>query len=382
MKQMQLLLVEDNDLPIERVRTSLDAWNERNEEAKGRIELIVARTEKEANYNLNKYRIDCAMVDIRIPQDTGKENAKYGNQLINTVLSERGIPIAVMSGNMADLAKEIVEQKHITRFEKGDAGIFDKAIEWFGDHWVMMQLLRKSRHEVEKSSAEIFSRRLWPNWSEIPSALSEEEVVGIITRQYAAHLVELLGLESPDSVPWHPFEAYVNPSMNENRAHTGDVFYLDDQYWVVLSPQCDMATQKIRTVALANCSTKNEEWDDALNHLTNKDASKSKCDKAKKLLGKYVNQNVAPNSHFLPPMAGSTNALMVDFGHLYTIPIEDLNDQLEHRVVSVSTPFLANLTQRFGAYISRAGQPNIKAAYFTTGGGGAAEVSANKEATS
>jgi hypothetical protein len=55
---------------------------------------------------------------------------------------------------------------------------------------------------------------------------------------------------------------------------------------------------------------------------------------------------------------------MVDFKKLMTLSLEDLQKQLPQRKASVATPFLANLTRRFGAYISRVGQPDIDVSHF------------------
>jgi hypothetical protein len=57
--------------------------------------------------------------------------------------------------------------------------------------------------------------------------------------------------------------------------------------------------------------------------------------------------------------------MMVNFKRLMTRPLVELTGLLEKdRIASVAPPFLANLTQRFGNYMSRFGQPNIDIRHF------------------
>ncbi len=66
----------------------------------------------------------------------------------------------------------------------------------------------------------------------------------------------------------------------------------------------------------------------------------------------------------MPALPGETKPLMVQFTKLMTKPLAELNGSLGSRKASVSAPFLSNLTQRFGAYISRTGQPNLDVKHF------------------
>ncbi|MCP4621892.1 MAG: hypothetical protein GY844_36275 [Bradyrhizobium sp.] len=189
-------------------------------------------------------------------------------------------------------------------------------------------------------------------------------MIDIVSRQYASHIAESLGIDSDETVRWHPFENYVQPALQESRPHTGDIFKLDDALWVVLTPQCDMATQKAPTVLLARCDPNPaiEEWKENIAGLR-PDASNNKKRAAERFFSRLVNQ-AEPALHFLPPLEGE-QPLMVDFKCLRIIDLIELQTKLSERLASVATPFLGNLTQRFGAYISRIGQPNIDPRHFS-----------------
>jgi hypothetical protein len=119
-----------------------------------------------------------------------------------------------------------------------------------------------------------------------------------------------------------------------------------------------MATQKVDAVIMAKCVSGIQDWLEMVAAFRAK-ASNSSVEKSKKFLEKFVNQNLDASRHFLPALPDTAEPLLVHFSSVITIPLVELNAALEHRVASVSSPFLSNLVQRFGAYISRTGQPNI-----------------------
>jgi hypothetical protein len=181
----------------------------------------------------------------------------------------------------------------------------------------------------------------------------------MVTRQYLTHMADFLGLDDPDNVSWHPHENYVSPALLPDRAHTGDIFELDDECWVVLTPQCDMATGKIKNVVLAQCISGLDKWDEHIAELKNPGASNSAKSKAERFLRDHVNQNLEQKLHFLAPLPGDDKPVVVDFSKIATQPLAELNKRLDERIASIASPFLSNIIQRFGAYISRTGQPNL-----------------------
>jgi hypothetical protein len=250
-------------------------------------------------------------------------------------------------------------------FDKGDGDAYDQAINWFGGLSRMMTILSGARETIQQLGASVFFLRVWPRWSayERLKGIDDDHLVGIVSRQYASHVADILGIDSEENVKWHPFENYVVPALLEDRPHTGDLFDLNGELWIVLTPQCDMATQKALSVLLARCDQKPERavWEKHVAGLL-PGASASKRDDAARFFGRLVNQ-FEPAQHFLPPLHDGI-PLMVDFKNLQTIPYPELKQKLTNRIASVASPFLGNLTQRFGAYISRMGQPNIDTSHF------------------
>ncbi|HEY0012122.1 MAG TPA: hypothetical protein VGB79_04630 [Allosphingosinicella sp.] len=372
MKTRYILFVEDEKLQREMFDDALRRWNDRNAEEGRRFEAWIAETREEAESALEKGRFDAAMFDLRV-RSSGDRGAASpaGNALARRALHEYGMPIAVMSADTSVLDEDLRNIDQLGSFDKnrepddqGDA--YDHAMLWFGSMWTMMCVLSAARHQIGKSTADIFTRRLWPRWSDIAALNGGDgaSVEAIVTRQYMTHIADHLGNEEAGGATWHPFENYISPALLEHRSQTGDIFRLDDELWIVLTPQCDMATKKVDTVVLARCVPGIKKWQQNVEAI--RAAGTDEERKAPgEFLRKYVNQNISPSQHFLPALPGDAEPLLVQFGNLRTLPLSELNDQrLEDRVASIASPFLANLVQRFGGYMSRMGQPNIDVTRF------------------
>lgn len=364
-----ILFVEDDEKIIDLMEIAVGKWNEAHAEQGRQFVLENCKTADHARTALDRMRYDAALFDLRLPGETkGRSTEPLGNELALYALEQLGIPVAIMSGNPGDLDNRLKQFPTVSLFFKGDKDAYSDAVKWFAGWWEMMAVVAGSRQKIQASSAEIFVKRLWPQWKEFASIQLDGEghtsLMDIVTRQYVSHVAELLGLDGPDNVLWHPFENYVSPSLLENRAQTGDIFLLEDELWIVLTPPCDMATRKVANALLAKCRRGIDSWHENVSALRDATSNNQRREPAA-FLRDYVNQNVGAAKHFLPPLPGEAEPLLVQFGAIRTIPLKELNEQhLKKRIASIAAPFLANLVQRFGAYISRMGQPNIDVGSF------------------
>lgn len=364
MGEKHILFVEDKEQQRDLFATTVDEWNHTNAEQGRRFVVQTCGSFASGKEALTNFRFDCALFDLRLPgPPDGPREVPSGNDLALIGLHENGIPVGIITGLQDDLAQELEESETVRIFDKGDGDSYANAIGWFASQWSMMEALASARKHMQGLAADVFVKRMWPQWSTISAAAGDdsERLVRIVTRQYVNQMGELLGLEQGGG--WHPFECYISPSMEPDRAQTGDVFELDGGRWVVLTPQCDMANGKSENVLLAFCDPDHlNDWDANVTKL--REATAEQVGKRSTYFRNLINQK-EPAWHFMPALPGETKPLMVQFTKLMTKSLAELNGNLGSRKASVSAPFLSNLIQRFGAYISRTGQPNLDVNHFT-----------------
>jgi CheY-like chemotaxis protein len=364
MMTRRILFAEDDDTSLDRLETAVGDWNDTHKADGKKFLISPAKNEADVKEALTATRFDCALFDLRLPKGGGKPSANVGNALALATIRNRGVPVAIVSANQAEISDEFDQFPQVRRFDKGDDNIYQTVVEWLGEQWMMMEVLSKAKDEIEASAADIFVRRLWPQWEQYAALrkLDESALTSLVTRQYVSHLAELLGADGESNVAWHPFENYLKPPLYEQRAHTGDIFRIEQQLWIVLSPQCDMATGKIPNILMAHCKEGVDGWAKKVRLASKGDADQKK--EAEKFLRDHVNQNLAASKHFLAALPGEEKPLLVNFASVRCMSAEEITAALGDRVASLAAPFLPNLVQRFGAYISRAGQPNIDVEHF------------------
>lgn len=363
MSRKSILFVEDNARQRDLFETAVADWNAAQTDGRY-FDATLIDGFAEAQEALEQFRFDCALFDLRLP--SGKAHPAEepsGNQLAHIGLHENGIPVGIISAKPGDLAEEFKGSPTVKFFFKGEDDPYKPAVEWFATHWAMMDLLCASRKRMRSSAAEVFARRVWPQWANLPD-LGKERLIEVITRQYVTQMAELLGLEDPANANWHPYENYIIPAFHEDQIRTGDIFEMGDDTRIVLSPQCDLATNRAINVFMARCDKSGvPDWADKLAKLRDAVSEEERI-KAGKFFLSFVNQNLASSVHFLPPLPGEVDPILVKFQDIAMIPADELKSQLSSRTASVSPPFLSNLVQRFGAYVTRTGQPNIDVQQF------------------
>jgi len=355
---MQILYVEDDAAQIERFQDAVDDWNQNNPEKQ--IAPVLAKDVVSFVDAIEHRHIDAALLDIKLPETEGaRELAIGGNKIAKQSLFGVGIPIAIVSGYPEDIDADLAALNP-ARFNKGDVDAFQKVLDWLGKQWPMMLALHLTRRRIQALGAEIFVERIWPRWTKYTElrGIKAQDLPEIIARQHVSHAAEKLGLDGEGAVPWHPAEFYVQPALQAERAHTGDLFRMDGRLWIVLTPACDMTNKKVTDVLLCRIEETVPDWNERI--LSLKDG---RSNKTRDYFRRLVTQDVNSSQHFLPPLNDGP-PMMVQFKDVATKSLEKLNQKLNDRVASVAPAFLPNLVQRFGAWVSRTGQPDIDIDHF------------------
>ena len=360
---ISLLVLEDEESQFVLLEDALKEINAKGDDA------IIMEHAVDAQSALALFasrKFDGAILDLRVPQDAAtKASEPVGVEIALHAIEQHGLPIVIVSGFLGEIEDKLDAYPMTLLVKKNDKYAFEKALGFFVDHKPMLQALGNARTAISQSLANTFSRWIWPHWQSLMQATDEDQVQlnSVVTRQLVSHMAELLGVDTEENPDWHPLECYIRPVLYEHRAQTGDIFAYDDgSIWIVLTPQCDMATGKVPSVILAKCEHGQfKDWDNKKGDLSSE--VEKKRNSAQKNIRGLTNQNLSLSLHFLPPI-DDKGPLAVLFGHLQTIPLDELNGCLDKRVASLAATFVPNLTQRFGAFISRTGQPNLDPGHF------------------
>ncbi len=362
MAERLLLVVEDNEGQFDLLQ---DVVVELNKKDGDNFKISQVADAASAAKALKEIRHDCAIVDLRIPTTQHVRAKKpLGIDIALSAIKEYGIPVVIVSGHIDEIGDRLDNYPMIEKFDKNDHQAFEKALDWLQEQGPMMTSLAHARGKIQNSVADMFSKRIWNQWSDyLMIADSDQPKLNeIVTRQIVTHIAEILGLDHNTNPDWHPFESYIRPPLHADRAQTGDIFEFNDGIWVVLTPQCDMATGTVDNIILAKCEPgKIDGWEQKCTEA--KDNTSARQEKSQKFIRKHTNQDLPVSQHFLPPL-DARGPLIVTFKVLKTVSKDNLADLLDKRTASMAASFTPNLTQRFGAYISRPGQPNLDPEHF------------------
>lgn len=367
MSGRHLLYVDDVETQRVLFKDAIEEWNEANPEAEFTIEIKDSFEDGVAA--LGRTRFDGALFDLRLPApDLGRAERPLGNELAQIGLHKFGIPVAIISGKPDEVDPDLAISSTVKVFDKGDGNAFVSAVSWFGTLRPMLETMSLARARIREASAGLFAERIWPSWQSYLSMADGKDLTPVLARQYVWHLGEVMGASSNNEEDlWHPLEAWICPPLYRDRASTGDILKQDDKLWVILTPPCDLANQgKIENVLLAHCSRiLPADWDAVLEKCADSDPGRQR--KGLDRIRKVFNQTEQA-LHYLPPLPDEHLPVTVEFSHLRTLSMPELQEILGSRVGSVTAPFVTNLTQRFGAYLSRVGQPNLNAQAFPQNG--------------
>jgi ActR/RegA family two-component response regulator len=385
MSRLKLLIVEDDSAHVETWKRQIDRNNALNNfnyvadyaaSYERAIELI----------EFNKY--DAAIVDIRLQDPSGISDATTGgNDVRDLLLQSEIVLIAHVTGEPTAVDFGTSNYKELVRvFTKADPSdseqsVHDAVLEWLEEKSKIVLTMKKVKSNIASKMAGLFYSSIWPRWDSWQAATEEggEFVPSSITRHITSHLYATFLEEDGGKV--HPEEWYFQPPAT-NRFHTGDLVFYDDDYYVLVTPRCDLERLNDGDRLLFAKMDVADRWlddkkkvDDKVSGLTSSlsSANKEKKAKIKKDIDKayasfrknyYGHKDGKFNLHFLPEVnqfaGGVHGPFFVDFGNIHTVVVgtDEANSMLDKKIAALSPEFLPNLVQRLGTFISRIGSPD------------------------
>jgi hypothetical protein len=346
---LQVLLVEDEDSKIDQWYDAVDAFNSDVETNGFLIEKLSAKSVQLAQEMLEKRKLDAVIVDLRLQGEAGVgEDNDDGNKLIKLIVDTQPVGIVIYTGQKAQADVESFPQVQV--MDKGDG--LQQVFAWLVSQKDLFTRLRGIHVTVERETAKIFFRSIWPRWTRWTKSNEGGDLTDSLARHVTAHVHDSL-LHAAGGAA-HPEETYFVPPLKD-WLDTGDLVRRDSGLWIVVTPRCDLANEgKVATVLLAKC-------DDISASCSAIDgSSKAGGDKLRKIM----QHEGSPKQHFLPPaFDGRGDQLgpwMIQFHHLDAVTLKVAKEDLTPlRIASLAPQFVPSLVERFGAYFSRIGTPNL-----------------------
>ena len=353
MKERLLLIAEDDESTIFTWQEDLGEFNA-NPDRTVTFRAEIVKDKRSAIALLERLHPDCAIVDLRLPSGDPNDGTgaatSLGNDILETLLLESGIPAVVYSGYTQE-ASPLVLGSQIKIIGKRGGGTTE-ALLWLADHGDLMEAMAATRLSIARESAKLFNRFIWPRWESGWRGNGNQRLLTeVITRQIVSHLSE--GLGAPPRFH-HPEEFYFAPALDPDHLGTGDMLNINGDVFVIVTPRCNMAKDTPRFLMLAACQSMGQQWTEIGAKVT--DARK--LESGLKELRRFATQAHATGTHFLPPFGG-LGPWLVDFKEIETVASAQAPELLKQRFASICPSFVPNLIQRFSAYIGRIGQPDL-----------------------
>lgn len=366
-------LIIDNRLDeIEELKNDL--------EDKG-ISVISVNNSKDAQ-NLIKCRpeINFIIIDWYLNEENSMESQVFISNLSDYLF----VPIIIYTKQGTIEPKGFIEQKGLERIvrvlDKRDVDgelIFEEM-----EHWIQenpeLKIFLKWSFEVEKNLNQVLWNIYGLETDGLKSLIEtikagedvsympvEYDLVGIFIKvllrklndtenlfcSISENVKELSeGSESatldPEKIKmFHMFERYISPPVSEP-VWTGDILKKsDDEYFVVVTPACDLCNKnKIDNILLLGATPFGK-------------YRKEKQINSKKVEN-FINNKKDVN-HYLPYIPDCPDGLLCRFDNICSIKLEEAKSKIKNenfnRIATIDSPFIENLIQRMNAYLMRLG---------------------------
>jgi CheY-like chemotaxis protein len=357
--KLNLLIVEDSEAVIAQWKEKLEFYSV-GDAPKYEIEHKIVTKLSEAKALLDNTQFEAAVIDIRL--DENGTQTDHGNDVL-AHLSESSLTVcAIHTGEPGTEIIKEHQKEFVQVFKKGDGDGIDNVLLWLDKKVDMVSAIKSMQDSFSKSMAEAFTKSIWPRWSHWLSAEENPNLtVQALTRHMASHLHASF-LNEVSSV--HPEEHYFIPPL-QDRLDTGDIFFIEGEHFILVTPRCDLAREKNPTFQLVNLKSVQEEWLEHHELKSNEANSKKIKESAQKSIEKLVNHgDRSPKLHFIPQVKLSSDEVFgpfhAQFNFMDCIEASDIARETlaSQRIATLSNEFVPSLVERLGAYFSRIGTPD------------------------
>lgn len=340
MKKLRLLIVEDVEQELESFRDDLEDYTREKERD---IDLIECKTLEEALNKLDN-SFDGVIIDLKLANHRSNEGHRIVEKIVESFFR---IPIAIFTGNPGDWDHSLNEKTMlIDVFTKGETGHYELLDQFWEIYNTGLTRIMGGRGLIEQQLSEVFLKNLQP---QIPTWVSygvenSEQTEKALLRYTLNHLLQLLEEDEEDCFPE---EVYLYPSVLD-RITTGSMIKIDDQWFVVLSPACDLVPRGENGVRNTDyiLLVEIESVDKVLAGSKSKGKVRELC------------TNKRDYYHWLPETDFFDGGIL-NFRKLKTLNEDNFEEKFGKPTIQISPSFVKDIVSRFSSYYARQGQPDI-----------------------
>lgn len=347
---MKILLVEDASDQQDIFKSSVEIFNIKNNL---NVQYEIAESISDA-FNKIDGSYDGAIIDLKL-----KNDEDGGNEIVRQLGdSFIRIPVVFVTG-FVDL---VSDHPSVIKTRSRDEETYESDLQ-------LLQKIQETgltrimggRGLIEQRLSEVFLKNLLPQietWVSYGAENSERTEKALL-RYTLNHLFQLL---EDDEERCFPEEFYLYPPMAETIT-TGSMVKADEQWFVVLSPACDLVIRrdgefKTDRILLVEIEGENDVVNVALNGITRKRSKENK-------LRDVFNNNHTDYYHWLPQTDFFEGGIL-NFRKLTTLAKDDFDEKFGKPTIQISPSFVKDIVSRFSAYYARQGQPDIDSTDFVT----------------
>jgi ActR/RegA family two-component response regulator len=344
MSKINILIIEDEAPQIQVYEDVISQYNKKNEL---QFEYKICKSYREGEDALLTPYFDAAIIDLKLSNSEELE----GKKLVESVYQKIRIPIVIYSGSIAQV--DDIKENALLMKKLRTEQLSDILLEIVKIYNTGITRFLRPFGTIDTNLTKIF----WNHLSNDLETWIKHNNPNNLLRYILSHFQEHLDINlQGDFDEYHPFEVYIKPPIKKN-IHTGDLIKFKNEFFIVLTPACDIVIQSYREIegggkepirkAQNLILVKAKEFDyKNLCKDRNGNINKGK-------IKEYV-KNESFRFHYLPKYEGN-NGFIVDFQDITSI---GFTNELE-RVATISSPFIKDIISRFANYYSRQGQPTF-----------------------
>ena len=333
MNTIKILLIEDEKDQQDIFKDAVKVINSK----KGlTVEYEIANNVQEAIDKLD-WSFDGAIIDLKLGGDE-----EGGNEIVFQLgESLTRIPVIFVTA----FPDSVTENPSVISTRSRDQGTYESDLQLFQEICdTGLTRIMGGRGVIEKNLSKVFLENLLPQMETWVSYGKEdsERTEKAFLRHTLNHLSQLLE-EGGDS--FFPEEVYLYPPLSD-RITTGSIVNLEDKWFVILSPACDLVPRngrgfKTDRILLVEIEDKR--------HITKS--------KRKGEFKKILNNNHTLYFHWLPETKFFEGGFL-NFRKLKTLDATDLSEVKPR--IQISPSFVKDIVARFSSFYARQGQPEIE----------------------